>query len=294
MCFNTLLNALTHFKSISIQVFFCIFCASFFLSCHSDNKVVSSYGKRKYRKGWFWFKHKDLESKPTAGKDTGLTHNYPLATKPSGQSTASSGQSGEVQEQSPHKKHHHHANKDSLKAAAKIASATVDDKSKTKPPKDPPDGFDMQILVLIMVLAAISILFTGLITPILVWGITQDFLLSVGVVFTLMALIASTNTKLAINAKHNEKAQYNIGKPAWIISLLAAIPVAILYLTVKHSVTSFYQIATVGLFIAGACIIVSLVLAVKALFVHDRHKGKAVIAILMDALLIAIIITLLP
>jgi len=285
---------MTGLKAISIQVFFCIFCASFFLSCHSNNNVVSSYGKRKYRKGWFWFKHKDLESKPATGKDSALRHNYTLDTKPNNHNTPSLAQGGEGQELSPHKKHHHHTNRDSIKAAAKIASANAADNSKTKPPPEPPDGFDMQILVLIMVLAAFSILFTGLITPILIWGITQDFLLTVGVVFTLLALILSTNTKLSINAHHTEKPQYNIGKPAWVISLFATIPVTILYLTVKGSVTSFYQIATIGLFIAGACVIVSLVLAVKALFVNDRHKGKAVLAILIDALLIAVTITLLP
>lgn len=287
---------LNRFNGIPTKIITGIICALFLLSCHSGNNVVSSYGKRKYTKGWFLFRHGEVETKGGKGKDTGLTHKYTVETKPGKKEEVQQEQVKGQEEGTPKKHRHHHANKDSLRAAAKIASAAAAAaKNKTKPPPEPPDGFTMQILILIMVLTALFILITGLITPILVWGITQDFLLIVGVAFLLIALLLSINTQLGINKDHaGEKVQYNIGKPAWTLALLAALPVALLYFTVKGSVTAFYQIATIGMFIAAACIIVSLVLAVKALFVHDRHPGKAVVAILIDALLIAIAITLLP
>jgi hypothetical protein len=275
-------------KRILLQGFGLILCAALILSCHS-NKVVSSYGKRKYTKGWFLFKRKSVDSRAAKGKDTSLTHTYVKLPVPENKNPVSTVAPIKEDEQG-HKKHH--AKKDSANANVKSnlpETAQKVEKDKTKTP-EPPDPILLKLLVLIIVLAGISVFTTGLITPIIVWGISQNFLLATGLALSFFALLLSVDTTLGIYAKTKGDAkQYNLGKPAWILSLWATPLVAFLYATVKTSLISnllLVQISTIGLFFAGASVLLSVILAIKALCVDDRHKGKAVFALVIDALLI--------
>lgn len=292
---------MTQGKAILRRAFGLILCVTFLFSCHTNNNVVSSYGKRKYMKGWFWNRHGKVEDKTAEGKDSGLTHKYPAYNKEE-KTKSGSVANGKEQEQSSSapKKHHHHRKKAEKTVvasnAAKVAPKNKTASSKANAPPEPPDNYMMRLLILIAILTGFSILITGLITPIVIWGITQNFLLAVGVVFTFIALFLSVDTSVGINVSDNgTNRPYNIGKPAWILSIVAAILVIFLYATVKTPLISNFflvDIATIGLFVAGACVLLSLILAVKALFVNDRHKGKAVIALLIDALLITAVVLL--
>ena len=68
-------------KDISIKVFSWVFCAFFLISCHSNNNVVSSYGKRKYTRGWFLFRHGEVKSDAAKSKDSAITHNYTATSR---------------------------------------------------------------------------------------------------------------------------------------------------------------------------------------------------------------------
>jgi len=288
---------MTHVKGLSIQIFSWAFCALFLISCHSSNDVVSSYGKRKYTKGWFLFKHGKVDSKSAAGKDSTLTHNYKTVNTPEN-ITPAPVPGIEEQERTPHQKRR--AKRDSLKRLAQnkavVSTTNKEDKVKTKGPPEPPDDIYLKLLVLILVLTGLSILFTGLITPIVVWGITQDFMLGVGVILTFIAYLISVNTTLGITSTVPSDKPYNLGKPAWILSLWATIPMLLLYFVAKTALKAnlaMLEVLTIGLFFAGACVLLSLILAIKALFVKDRHTGKAVLALLIDALLIGEVVFLL-
>jgi hypothetical protein len=289
-----LLNAKRILKPFSWVLFI-----SFLLSCHSNNNVVSSFGKRKYRKGYFWNPKKNVDTKASPGKDSTLRHVYPPITK--------TGKKDSINTKPEVKPSRHEIRllrrlkKDSIRRIAKanktpIPSKDETDTNKIKAPPEPPDDFTLKLIIMIVVLTAFFTFVTGLITPILIWGITQNFLLIAGVTFILLALFLSINRQLGINLhRTGADKQYNIGKPALSLSLWATIALAFLYFTVKTSLLTnllITQIATIGLFVAGACIGLSLVLAIKALFVNDRHPGKAWLAILIDALLITAIVLL--
>lgn len=65
---------------------------------------------------------------------------------------------------------------------------------------------------------------------------------------------------------------------------------ALLYATVKTSLIAnllLVQFTTIDLFVAGACVLLSLIFAIKAFFVDHKHKEKAVFALIIDALLIS-------
>jgi len=289
---------MTPVKGISIRTLGWIFCAVLLISCHSGNNVVSSYGKRKYTKGWFIFKHGEANTKGTKGKDSATTHKYAVVNPPENKDKVAVVPPEQQPEQS-HKKHKHHRNKDSLRAIsqANIAANTVKkDKTKVEEPPEPDDDIMLRLLVLLVVLTGLSILFTGLVTGIAAWGITQNYLLGVGVILTFISYFISVNTSLGINVprKDGTVGAYNLGKPAWRLSLWAVIPLTLLILTVKTQASfAAFEVTTIGMFFGGACVLLSMILAIKALFVHDRHTGKAILALCIDTLLITAVLLLL-
>lgn len=283
---------MTNIRAISIRSIGIILCITFLVSCSSNNKVVSA--KRKYRKGWFLNRSGDINAKGGLGKDSAAKQVYAESQKPEKTNVVAPAEKA----QEPDKKQIRQARRDSLRAVAMAKKADkkqkkeeAKKKNKIKGPPEPPDYILMRLLILIVVLTGFSILVTGLITPIVAWGITRNFLLSVGVILTFVALFLSVNTTQGINPpKDGIVKPYNIGKPAFIVSLWAIIPTGFLCVVVKTSLLAnvfITEVATIGMFVAGACIFLSLIMAIKALFVNDIHKKKAVLAIFIDALLIA-------
>ncbi len=282
-------------KGIFVRGLSLMLCITFLISCHSGNNVVSSYGKRKYRKGWFWFSRKSVDTKANKSKDSTYTRKHVESQKPE-KKVSTEPPHPEKEEVKP-EKHNHRAERDSLKKAAKARKQEAikkneQNKIKTKAPPDPPDHVLMRLLVLIAIITALSLLITGLMTPIIIWKVTQNFLIISGVVFTFFAYILSTNAKPEINdSEKGIDKPYNLGKPAWKLSVWALILMSLLVGTVKTSLIAdllLVNITTVGLFIAGACILLSLLFAIKALFVNDKHKGKAALALIIDIILITI------
>lgn len=284
---------MTYTKGIFTKGLSLILCVVFLISCHSNNNVVSSLGKRKYRKGWFWNRHGKVDTKAAKGKDTTMTHKYPAYNKPEKKEPVITPPPEKTEEPVLTKRQIRQAKRDSLRMLAKtnaVANTQKDKVDKNKP-KEPPDRTIMRLLVLILVLTAVAALVTGLITPIVAWKITQNFLISVGVVLTFFFLIVSVDQKLYINSSPKGKdVPYNLGKPSWTLALWGAVPMVLLYAVVKTSLLAsliLVEITTVGLFLSGAIVLLSVLFALKALFVHDIHKGKAVLALILDALIIA-------
>jgi hypothetical protein len=286
-----------HVKGISIKLFSWAFCALFLISCHSSNDVVSSYGKRKYTKGWFIFRHGSVDTKGAKGKDSTVKQVYPAATAPENPNSVVIAPA--LPPENGHKKHKHHKDSTGIIAQNNVPGNTTNtdkSKAKIKKPPDPDDHIMLRLLVLVVVLTGLSILFTGLVTGIAAWGITQNYLLGVGVLLTYIAYFISVNTTLGINVpnKDGSTGTYNLGKPALKLSLWAVIPMSLLILAVKTNASlAAFEVTTIGMFFGGACILLSMILAIKALFVHDIHTGKAVIALFLDALLITAMVLLL-
>ena len=287
---------MTLVKGRSIKVFCWAFCAVLLFSCHSSNNVVSSYGKRKYTKGWFLFRHGKVDSKSAEGKDTSLTHNYNVANHRKTENPVSVTTPPGQQEQTPHQKRR--ARRDSLRRIARInaAASAATDKTKAKGPPEPPDDIYLKLLVLIIVLTGLSILFTGLITPITVWGITQNFMLGVGVILTFVAYLISVNTTLGVTLILSQRQALQFRQTRVDIvslgyhSLNAALPGGKNPSLNKSGHAGGYHCWHV---LWGECVLLSLLLAIKALFVKDRHPGKAVLALFVDMLLIAAVVALL-
>ncbi len=244
-------------------------------------------------KGWFWNKRGSADSRASRSKDSAMTHKNPALNKPEKKEAVSNNVPEKNEEPVLTKKQIRKAKKDSARMLASIkATEKVRKKELDKnKPKEPPDHTTMRLLILVIILTALALFITGLITPILIWKITQNFMIIVGVVFTLFAYILSMNAQMEVNnSPKGADKPYNLGKPALKLSLWATLPMVFLYSTVKTSLVAdllLTQVSTIGLFIAGVCILLSLMFAIKALFVNDKHKGKAILAIILDVILIA-------
>lgn len=288
---------MSHTRATLIKGFAWILCISFLVSCGSDSNVVSRFGKRKYRKGYYWHTAGEVDTRVGVGGDSALKSTYPILDKRERKDSireAKAEQKEELREQ----KQIMRMRNDSIKALAKntnyqpdTAAKVKKQRNKIKAPPEPPDDFTMRLLVMIVVLTGFSILTVGLITPIAIWGIAQNFLIIVGVGLSFVSLFISVNSKLGLNrARAGLDKQYNIGKPSLSLSLWAILPMAFLYACVKTTLIAnlaLVQVATIGLFVCGACVLLSLILGISALFVDDKHKPRARLAILIDALLIA-------
>jgi hypothetical protein len=285
-----------HLKGTFLSCFSLLLFTAFLLSCHSNHNVVSSYGKRKYTKGWFFFKRKSADTKAAKGRDTTQTHTYPVIHKTEKKESVST-EAPVKEDEHNNKKLSRRAKKDSIRKLLNSKPPDIAaEKNKTKPPPEPPDPVMLRLLILVVFLTAISVFITGLITPIIIWGITQNFLISMGIALTFFAYVLSVDTKPGIDsANTSTDKRYNLGKPAWRLTEWAFIPTVLLVTTIRTSLVSdllLTQISTIGLFISCACMLLSLILAIKALFVNDRHKNKARLALVIDALLITALILL--
>jgi hypothetical protein len=286
---------MVHVKDNFLKVFCLLFFALFLFSCHSNNSVISSWGKRKYMKGYYWNKHGEPKAQRGSGSDSIHKNKVKAATVPEKETVVppSTNQPTVVEVKQP--KHKHHCrNKDSIRQSrlAEKAFVAASKKDKVKPPPEPDNSYFLRLLILIIVLTGLALFTTGLITPIAIWGITQDFLLISGVFVIFFGLFISVDQKLGINRPHNKISQQsNTGKPAFSLSWLAAIIMAFVFAVVKTSLDSDLmnvQIATLGMFFAGVCVLLSLILAFKALFVQGKYTWRAVSAMLIDMLLITV------
>ncbi len=264
-------------------------------SCHSNNSVISSWGKRKYMKGYYWNRHGNVKDNKGADKDSARRNKIKAGTVvPENETAGLPDDNQSINEGVKPKHKHHHRNKDSIRKsiAAENVSVPPSIDKKVVPPSESTDDYSIRLLILIVALTGFAMLFTGLITPIAIWGITQDFLLITSVFIIFFALFISVNQKLGISPSRNKiNPQSNIGKPALMISCWAAIPTIFLFAVVKTSLVSDLmdvQIATIGMFFAGACVLLSLILGIKALCVHDKHTRRAALAIVIDIILITV------
>lgn len=279
-------------KRILTKVFCMAVLVLFLFSCHSNNSVISSWGKRKYMKGYYWNMHGSVKDNKGNRHDSIQRNKKEVIAPPEKKTVEPPMPNQPVVAKIVPTHKHRHRNRDSIRRsnAMQRASVTKSAGKKVNPP-GPSDKYSMRLLILITVLAGFSLFVTGLITPIVIWGITQNFLLVAGVFITFFGFSISIDKKLGINLSGDKMTdQSNIGKPAFALSCWGVLLMAFLMSIVKTSQVANLpevELATLGMFFAGICIFLSMILAIKALFAHDRHQGKAILAIVIDVILIA-------
>src|SRR5579863_10768911 len=160
---------MSHTRGILIKGFAWILCISFLVSCGSDSNVVSRFGKRKYRKGYYWHTVNGVDTRVANGQDTTHNNTYPILDKQERKDSIREAKT-EQKEQAREEKRMSRMKRDSIKALVKNTNYQKDTirrikkvRNKIKAPPDPPDDFTIRLLVMIVVLTGFSILTVGLI-----------------------------------------------------------------------------------------------------------------------------------
>ena len=173
-------------ERILIKTFCMTVFALLLFSCHSSNSVISSWGKRKYMKGYYWNKHGNVKDKKGAGSDSTARSKKSAINTPEKQTIEPPPDNQPVVVEVAPKHKRRHRNRDSIcqSIAAEKTSAASSANNKVILPLEPKDNYSLRLLIMITVLAGFALFITGLITPIVIWGITQNFLLVAGVCIT--------------------------------------------------------------------------------------------------------------
>src|SRR6185312_11834620 len=253
---------MSHVKRVLIKVFCMAVVAQLLFSCHTNNSVISSWGKRKYMKGYYWNRHGDPKTQRGSGIDSTHRNKVKAVTVlPEKETTGLTEGSQSADEGVKPKHKRRHRNKDSIRKSvtSENVSVSVPADKKVVPQPEQGDDYAMRLMILIIVLTGLALFTTGLITPIAIWGITQDFLLIAGIFVIFFGLFISVDQKLGINLSRNKiNRQSNIGKPALTLSGMAAITTVFLFAVIKTSLVSDLmdvQIATIGMFFGGVCVL---------------------------------------
>ena len=122
---------MSHTRATLIKGFAWILCISFLVSCGSDSNVVSRFGKRKYRKGYYWHTAGEVDTRVGVGGDSALKSTYPILDKRERKDSireAKAEQKEELREQ----KQIMRMRNDSIKALAKNTNYQPDTAAKVK------------------------------------------------------------------------------------------------------------------------------------------------------------------